>query len=118
MSTKTNKLKLNELAKDLNVSNNEVIECLEKFGGEQKKTQSALTPEEVSYVFEYFTQKNQVENFNAYFANNKKPEKSEKTEKTEKKETVKKTENKSEKKPAAKAKPKTDEAKQEKNTPS
>lgn len=116
MSTKTNKLKLNELAKDLNVSNNEVIECLEKFGGEQKKTQSALTPEEVSYVFEYFTQKNQVENFNAYFANNKKPEKSEKTEKTEKKETVKKAENKSEKKPAAKAKPKTDEAKQEKNT--
>lgn len=67
------KYKLNELAKDLKVSNGQVIECLEKFSGETKKTMSALTPEEIGYVFEYFTQNNQVENFDKYFASNAKP---------------------------------------------
>lgn len=68
------KYKLNELAKDLKLSNNQVIECLEKLTGETKKTVSALTPEEIGYVFEYFTQNNQVESFDAYFAANVKPE--------------------------------------------
>lgn len=108
MSMKNNKLKLNELAKDLKLSNNDIIECLEKYNGEQKKTQSALTHEEVSYVVEYFTQKNQVESFNDYFANNKKPEKKA-APKTEKKpqpkaeKPVKKSEPKQEKPAPAKA---------------
>lgn len=82
MSMKTNKVKLNELAKDLKLTNNELIECLAKLDGEQRKTQSALSAQEVSYVFEYFTQNNQVENFNEYFANNKKPEAEVKAEKS------------------------------------
>lgn len=101
MSMKTNKIKLNELAKDLKLSANELIECLAKLDGEQRKTQSALSAQEVSYVFEYFTQNNQVENFNDYFANNKKPETEVKAEKP-----------KTEKKPKAdkKEKPKTEKA--------
>lgn len=95
-------MKLNELAKDLKLNNSDIIECLAAFDGVQRKTQSALEANEVSYVFEYFTQKNQVENFNAYFANNVKPE-GEKAEKPaeEKKEKAK---------PAKKAEPKKAEA--------
>ena len=48
MSMKPNKYKLNELSKDIKVSANEIIECLEKLNGETKKTQSALTPEEAA----------------------------------------------------------------------
>ena len=80
MKTKAKKTKLSELAKDINVQSAEIIECLTKLGGEPKKTSSALTPEEMSFVMEYFTQKNQVENFNAYFANNVKPAAPEKAE--------------------------------------
>lgn len=127
MSMKTNKVKLNELAKDLKLSNNELIECLAKLDGEQRKTQSALSAQELSYVFEYFTQNNQVANFNEYFANNKKPEaevsksekkpktqpaekkekaKEEKTEKSEKIEKSEKSEKtKAEKQPKPKAEP-------------
>lgn len=98
------KYKLNELAKDLKLSNAEVIECLGALGGDAKKTVSALAPEEVSYVFEFFTQKNQVENFNAYFAANVAPEgvtaKKKPAPKTEEKKEEPKAE---EKKPAAKA---------------
>ncbi len=100
MSTKTtkSKIKLNELAKDLKLANNDIIACLEGLDGQTRKTQTALTPEELSYVFEYFTQNNQVESFNEYFANNVRPaqeepkaekkaakaEKAEKADKTEK----------------------------------
>ena len=77
---KTNKTKLGELAKDLNVSNTDIVKCLESYDGETRKTQASLLPEEVSYVLEYFTQNNQVENFNAYFANNVRPEGEEKPE--------------------------------------
>lgn len=63
-----NKYKLNDLAKDLNVSSKEVIECLAKAFDEQKKTVSSLTADEVSYVIESFSQANQVENFDAFFA--------------------------------------------------
>ena len=43
---KTTKYKLSDMAKDLKVTNNDLIECLGKLGGEPKKTQSVLTPEE------------------------------------------------------------------------
>ncbi|WP_295207394.1 translation initiation factor IF-2 [Ruminococcus sp.] len=105
MSMKTNKYKLSELAKDLKVSNNELVECLEKLNGETKKTQSALTPEEISYVFEVYTQKNQVESFDAYYANNVKPVEEKKAEKPAKAKDEKKADkaeksDKSDKKPA------------------
>ena len=103
---KTTKYKLSDMAKDLKVTNNDLIECLGKLGGEPKKTQSVLTPEEISYVLEYYTQNNQVDSFDAFYALNEKPAKEEKKAdkkpvKAEKKE--KKAEKKPEPKPAPKA---------------
>ena len=74
MNKTVKKYKLSELAKDINAAANEVIECLSVLGGEPKKSGAFLTPQEVGYVMEYFTQKNQVESFDAYYANNVKPE--------------------------------------------
>ena len=89
MEKKITKTKLGELAKDLNVANTDIVKCLETYDGETRKTQASLLPEEVGYVLEYFTQKNQVENFNEYFANNVRPEGEKKTEPKEKKTTKK-----------------------------
>ncbi len=61
------KYKLNDLAKDLKLPANDIIDCLSaKYG--VKKASSSLVPEEVNYVLEYFTQKNQVDSFDSYFA--------------------------------------------------
>ena len=126
--------KLGELAKNLKLTSADVIACLDGVFGETKKTVSSLTPEEVTYVFEYFTQKNQVESFDEYFAsgntikeNNENKENKEKADKKPKavkreKTSVKKTEGKTEKKPQAtnsdkagqKAKPETKAVKTEK----
>ncbi|MCI9575991.1 MAG: translation initiation factor IF-2 [Clostridiales bacterium] len=64
----TKKYKVNEVAKDLQVENKEVIEVLKELGGEPKKATTALTEEELDVVFDHVTQKNSVENFDAYFA--------------------------------------------------
>ena len=51
------KYKLNDLAKDLKLPVNDIIDCLApKYG--VKKAGVVLSPEEVNYVLEYFTQKN------------------------------------------------------------
>ena len=61
------KYKLSDLAKDLKMTANEIIELLAaEFGA--KKTGSSLSPDEVNYVFEVLTQRNQVESFDGYFA--------------------------------------------------
>ena len=104
------KVKINEVAKDLEISAKDVVEVLDKYTGTAHKTQSVLTSEELNIVFEYFTQKNQVESFNDYFAlqaqrPEKKVEKKEepKAEKApEKKAETKKAEPKREKKPEVK----------------
>ena len=95
---KNSAIKLNQLAKDLGLANNDLFECLALLGGEPKKAMSALTPEEVSFVFDYFTQKNAVKDLNAYFANNVAPEKPKK----EAKKAAAKTEKAEDKKPADK----------------
>lgn len=101
------KYKLNELAKDLKLSNNQIIECLEKLTGETKKTVSALSEEEIGYVLEYFTQNNQVESFDAYFAANVKPAEK-KPEKVRKADAAQKpVKAKEEKKPKAEPKKQT-----------
>lgn len=111
MPMNMNKYKLNELAKDLNLTKSQVIECIEKYSGEKKKTMSALTVEEVSYVLEYFTQNNQVENFNEFFANNIKPEvpKEEKSKASAKAEKMPEPESATEEKPKEKKEPKAEE---------
>lgn len=64
------KYRVHEVAKDLNISNKEVIDMLKKYCSETKKHMTALTEEELDLVFESFTQKNQVESLDSYFADN------------------------------------------------
>ena len=91
------KYKLTTLARDLKLSSGEVIECLShRFGA--KKSSAVLTPEEVNYVLELYTQKNQVESFEGYFAY--RPARKPKTE------APKRSEPKPEPKPEVKAEPK------------
>ena len=59
------KYKVSELAKDLGVSSNEIIECLGKAFDAGKKNSSSLLDEEINYVLEVYTQKNQVDSFDA-----------------------------------------------------
>ena len=96
------KYKLNELAKDLKLENAQVIGCIEKAFGETKKTVSALDPDEINYVLEYFSQENSVESLSDYFnsAKDVKQDKTDKARKPEEKKPIK------EKKPAAETKAK------------
>ncbi len=111
------KYKLTTLARDLKLSSGEVIECLShRFGA--KKSSAVLTPEEVNYVLEFYTQKNQVESFEGYFAyrparkpKTEAPKRSEPKPKPEPKPEVKaepKPEVKAEPKPEVKPEPKSE----------
>ncbi len=62
------KYKVKEVATDLNVSAKDVIAVLEQYCKVTKKTMTSLEESELDVIFDYFTQKNAVENFNAYFA--------------------------------------------------
>ena len=97
------KYRVNELAKDLNVSTNDITEVVQEYFGVQKKSQASLSEEELSVVLEKYSQKNQVNNFNSYFASASKSKAEKKEEKPEVK-SAKKAEKKSEpKKEAVKA---------------
>lgn len=97
------KYRVNDLAKDLNVSTNDITEVVQEYFGVQKKSQASLSEEELSVVLEKYSQGNQVNNFNSYFASASKPKAEKKEEKP-----VKKAEKKSEpKKEATKADDKT-----------
>ena len=97
------KYKLTTLARDLKLSSGEVIECLShRFGA--KKSSAVLTPEEVNYVLEFYTQKNQVESFEGYFAY--RPVRKPKTEAPKRSEPKPKPEVKAEPKPEVKPEPK------------
>ena len=107
----TKKIKLSDLAKDLNVPSQELIEALTKLDETKKKTGSSLTDQEVNYLLERYSQGNQVESFDAYYeSRNDKPaekpapkleEKPKRTAKSEPKKAVKPA-SKPEAKPAAK----------------
>ncbi len=97
------KYRVNELAKDLNVSTNDITEVVQEYFGVQKKSQASLSEEELSVVLEKYSQKNQVNNFNSYFASASKSKAEKKEEKPEVK-FAKKAEKKPEpKKEAVKA---------------
>lgn len=84
------KYRVHEVAKDLNVPSKDVIALLGQHFDTQKKHMTALTEEELNVVFEHFTQKNQVESFDGYFASGKKePEEKTQPEKEPKKEEPK-----------------------------
>lgn len=64
----TIKVKLSDMAKDLNVTNQELIDFLLNYDDNKRKPASALTEEELDYILENYTQNNQVNNFDEYFA--------------------------------------------------
>ncbi|MBP1561366.1 MAG: translation initiation factor IF-2 [Oscillospiraceae bacterium] len=102
MSTpKQTKLKINDVAKELNITGQELADFLKAKLDVVKKPTASLTEDEMNYVLESFSQDNQVASFDAYFAtrNDPAPKKEEKP--------------KAEKKPAKKAEPKA-ETKEEK----
>lgn len=77
------KYKIHELAKDFNIKSNVILDFFKSRGDEAKKSQTVLTTDELDMVFDYLTQKNSVESFDAYFAMKKpEPPKEEKAEKT------------------------------------
>ena len=68
----TEKCKLNDLAKDLGVSNKELIDLIEARFGEQKKATAVLVDQELNYVVEYYSKKGEVKSFDQYFADGEK----------------------------------------------
>ncbi len=80
------KYRVHEVAKDLGVPSKDVIALLMDYTGEERKHMTALTDDELNIVLEYYTQKNQVESFDAYFASKKETKPEEKPKPAEKKE--------------------------------
>jgi len=54
---KANKPRIHSIAKDLNVSNKEVMDVLEKYGMGVKNHMSTLTSADMDVIFDYYTQK-------------------------------------------------------------
>ncbi len=69
------KYRVREVAKDLGLTNKEVIDTLAKYFPEPKKYMTALEEPELDIVFETFTQERNLESLEEYFAQrDKKPE--------------------------------------------
>lgn len=67
------KYKIHELAKDLNLKSNKLIELLSLFSDAQRKSQTALTADELDFAFDKLSKEYSVDSFDAYF-NRVKPE--------------------------------------------
>ena len=94
------KQKINEVAKDLNVNSQEIIDMVSKNFNQVKKPTATLTGEEMNLVLEAYSQNNQVDNFDKYFETAKnKVEKAPKAEPVAKAPVVAPVENKPQPKP-------------------
>ena len=103
----TTKVKLSDFAADLNLSAQEVADQLKAMDDKVRKPTAALTDTEMNYLLELYTQRNQVENFDAYFADRSEqaqPQAAKKPKRAAKPEQVArpKKESKKDEKPAAK----------------
>ena len=58
--------KLSELAKDMEMTNKEVVSLLEPFGGVERKYTTNLSEEELDYFFNAVTAQNQVKSLDSY----------------------------------------------------
>jgi len=104
MSTpKSTKLKINDVAKDLNTTGQELADFLKEKLDVTKKPTASLTEDEMNFVLEAYSQNNQVTSFDDYFATKNQPKTEEPKEEkpvkkaAAKKETAKKTAEKAEK---------------------
>ena len=114
-----NKIKLQDLAKDLNVKPKEIVDLLAKHIEGKKTRTSTLEHEELDIVFEYYTKAFEIDDVEVYFAltspTSKSATKEPKAE--EKKEEVKKEEKQEEKKEEKKPKTPKAEKKPEEKKP-
>ena len=62
------KYRVHEVAKDLGVNSKEIIGLVKKYTGHEKKHMTALESLELDIILDYYTQKNEVESFDEYFA--------------------------------------------------
>ncbi len=62
------KYRVHEVAKDFGLQSKEIVELLKAYVPTVKKSMTALEEDELDIVFDYLTQKNQVESFDDYFA--------------------------------------------------
>ena len=62
------KYRVHEAAKDIGVSNKDILALLAKYyPDEQRKHMTALSDVELNLVFDYYTQKSNVDNLDSYF---------------------------------------------------
>ena len=62
------KYRVHEVAKDFGVSNKEIAEILTKYATKPATHQKVLEDDELTVIFEYMTQRNQVESIESIFA--------------------------------------------------
>lgn len=101
----TKKVKLSDVARDLQISTQELIGFYQErdANGNTKKGVTGLTPEEINLALEYYSQKSQVESLDAYFASKDTPKQKQEKKPSEKKPAEKKAS--SEKKQSEKKQP-------------
>lgn len=101
----TKKVKLSDVARDLQISTQELIGFYQErdANGNTKKGVTGLTPEEINLALEYYSQKSQVESLDAYFASKDTPKQKQEKKPSEKKLAEKKAS--SEKKQSEKKQP-------------
>ena len=102
----TKKVKLSDVARDLQIPTQELIGLYQERDekGNTKKGVTGLTPEEINLALEYYSQKTQVDSLDAYFASKDKPKSKQEKKSGDKKPADKKPADKknSDKKPAEK----------------
>ena len=88
----TKKVKLSDVARDLQISTQELIGFYQErdANGNTKKGVTGLTPEEINLALEYYSQKSQVESLDAYFASKDTPKQKQEKKPSEKKPAEKK----------------------------
>ena len=102
----TKKVKLSDVARDLQIPTQELIGFYQERDekGNTKKGVTGLTPEEINLALEYYSQKTQVDSLDAYFASKDKPKPKQEKKSGDKKPADKKPADKkpADKKPADK----------------
>jgi len=63
------KVRIYEIAKNLNIKGRDISLLLEEYGSKKKNHMSSLSNEELNIILEYYTQQNQVDNFDLIFGN-------------------------------------------------
>lgn len=64
----TNKIKVHDIAKSFNLPSKDIMNILSEYSTPPKSHSAVMTEEEISIVFDYLTQKNQISSIEVIFA--------------------------------------------------